>query len=66
MARRVGYVQDERYAAGAWMRKSGVSQFCTAYQVRTSSQIVGNKLPTLRDTPGLIYVFNTCSLNRLI
>ena len=25
----VSYVQDERYAAGAGMRRSGVFQFCT-------------------------------------
>ena len=25
------YVQDERYAAGAWMRRSGLFQFCTAH-----------------------------------
>ena len=25
------YVQDERYAAGAWMHRSGLLQFCTAF-----------------------------------
>ena len=28
------YVQDERYAAGAGMRRSGVCQFCTAIHLR--------------------------------
>ncbi|MDX2416120.1 MAG: hypothetical protein QNK19_01530, partial [Xanthomonadales bacterium] len=27
-----GYVQDERYVAGAWMRRSDVCQFCTAHE----------------------------------
>ena len=26
-----GYVQDERYTAGAWMRRSGACQFCTMF-----------------------------------
>ena len=25
------YVQDERYAAGAWMHRSGLFQFCRAF-----------------------------------
>jgi hypothetical protein len=31
MFRMNGYVQDERYTAGAGMRRSGASQFCTLF-----------------------------------
>ena len=27
-----GYVQDVRYTAGAWMRRSGAFQFCTLFE----------------------------------
>ena len=50
-----GYVQDERYTAGAGMRRSGASQFCTLFgagmrrsgacQICTARR-VGNSLPT--------------------
>ena len=31
MFRTNGYVQDERYTAGAWMRRSGASEICTVF-----------------------------------
>ena len=34
----LAYVQDERYAAGAWMRRSGLPQFCTAFLTQCGSQ----------------------------
>ena len=34
----VSYVQDERYAAGAWMRRSGVYQFCTLFWIQHGRQ----------------------------
>ena len=41
-----GYVQDERYAAGAGMRRSGVFPVGTALKDERLSRRVGNLLPT--------------------
>ena len=40
MFRMNGYVQDERYTAGAWMRRSGASQFCTLFDAWMCGAIV--------------------------
>jgi len=39
----LAYVQDERYAAGAWMRMSGLFRFCTAHQMTQYAKLTQSR-----------------------
>ena len=39
----LAYVQDERYAAGAWMRRSGLFQVCTVHLMTQCAKLAQSR-----------------------
>ena len=52
MFRMNGYVQDERYTAGAGMRRSGAFQFCTVFDAGMRRSGVCQFCTAFRNLPG--------------